>query len=325
MACTGGAARGRPRCACAVAKARTSEAAVTVAAIAHAVHGAIGITEEFDLQLYTRRLHAWRVGGRLRVVLARCASGAPLLGRPARRRCPISCDAPLAARPADGTPPESKRDPMAFLHYEQSGAVVTLTMNQPETRNALTGNTAVDEFVDACARIAADASVRVVILTGAGPVFSSGGNVKDMRRFFDDDAPPEAIREEYRHGIQRLALAVYNLDVPAIAAVNGPAIGAGCDLACMCDIRIAADSATLRRELRQGRHRAGRRRRLAAAARGRRVARRPRWRSPARPIGAQEALACGLVSRVVPGAELMAEAAGARAAHRASTRARRCA
>lgn len=131
-----------------------------------------------------------------------------------------------------------------FLLYQQDGAVVTLTMNQPDVRNALTGNSAVEEFVAACGRISADNSVKAVIVTGAGPVFSSGGNVKDMRRFFDHDIAPAAIREEYRHGIQRIPLALYNLDVPTIAAVNGPAIGAGCDLTCMCDIRIASEKAT---------------------------------------------------------------------------------
>ena len=130
-----------------------------------------------------------------------------------------------------------------FLIYQQDGPVVTLTMNQPEVRNALTGNTAVQEFVDACARITADNSVRAVIVTGAGTAFSSGGNVKDMRRFFEQDIDPSRIRDEYRAGIQRLPLALYNLEVPTIAAVNGPAIGAGCDLACMCDIRIASESA----------------------------------------------------------------------------------
>jgi enoyl-CoA hydratase/carnithine racemase len=130
-----------------------------------------------------------------------------------------------------------------FLDYRQDGAIVTLTMNQPETRNPLTGNSAVEEFVAACDRIAADMSVKVVVLTGAGTAFSSGGNVKDMRRFFEQEIPPLAIRDEYRRGIQRLPLALHNLEVPTIAAVNGPAIGAGCDLACMCDMRIASESA----------------------------------------------------------------------------------
>ena len=131
-----------------------------------------------------------------------------------------------------------------FLQLEQEGAIVVLTMNQPEVRNALTGNSAIPEFIEACTRITADHSVRVVIVTGAGPVFSSGGNIKDMRRHLGIDQSPDAIRDDYRFGIQRLTLALYNLEVPTIAAVNGPAIGAGCDLACMCDIRIAAESAS---------------------------------------------------------------------------------
>ena len=131
---------------------------------------------------------------------------------------------------------------MTFLRYEQDGHVVTLTMDQPDTRNALTGNTAVEEFEAAARRIAEDPGVRVAIITGNGPAFSSGGNLKDMRSLFD--APPERLVAWYRHGIQRLTRAVYNLEVPCIAAVNGPAVGAGCDLACMCDIRIAAENAS---------------------------------------------------------------------------------
>ncbi|HEY2190056.1 MAG TPA: enoyl-CoA hydratase-related protein, partial [Caldimonas sp.] len=130
----------------------------------------------------------------------------------------------------------------SFLRYEQSGPVVTLTMDAPESRNALTGGSATQEFVDACARIADDTSVRVVVLTGAGTVFSSGGNLKHMQSLFDQ--PPSALRQWYRQGIQRLATSLYNLEVPTIATVNGPAIGAGCDLTCMCDIRIASENAS---------------------------------------------------------------------------------
>lgn len=132
----------------------------------------------------------------------------------------------------------------AFLKTERQGAVLVLTMNQPQTRNALTGNTAVQEIVDACQQVTADTSIRAVLLTGAGPVFSSGGNVKDMLRYERDRPSAEKVRDEYRSGIQRIPRALYQLDVPTIAAVNGPAIGAGLDLACMCDIRIAAHSAT---------------------------------------------------------------------------------
>ena len=133
---------------------------------------------------------------------------------------------------------------MPFLITEQAGAVVTLTLNAPDERNALSNQSQWDEIVAACERIARDQSVKVLILTGAGSAFCAGGNVKDMRdKKGIAGGTPYAISEGYRHGIQGIPLALYNLDVPTIAAVNGAAIGAGCDLACMCDIRIASSKA----------------------------------------------------------------------------------
>jgi len=194
-----------------------------------------------------------------------------------------------------------------FLLYERNGAIVTLTMNQPEIRNVLTGNSAASEFVEVCAKISADISVKAVIITGAGPVFSSGGNVKDMRRFFEDDIAPGKIREWYRNGIQRIPLALYNLDVPTIAAVNGPAIGAGCDLACMCDIRIASETATFAESfIRVGIVPGDGGAWLLPRAVGMSKAAEMSFTGDA--IDAQEALACGLVSRVVAAESLLDEA-----------------
>jgi enoyl-CoA hydratase/carnithine racemase len=102
----------------------------------------------------------------------------------------------------------------------------------------------VDALVAACDKIAFDHSVRAVIVTGAGPAFCAGGSVKDMREkggLFGGS--PAEMRNRYRTGIQRIPLALYELEAPTIAAVNGGAIGAGCDLSLMCDIRIAADNA----------------------------------------------------------------------------------
>lgn len=130
-----------------------------------------------------------------------------------------------------------------FLKYEQRGHVVTLTMSQPEQRNPLTGNTAVPEFLAAVDRIAADASVRAVILTGSGAAFSAGGDIRKMKEQSFGEVDGMRIRDDYRQGIQRLPLALFNLEVPVIAAVNGPAVGAGLDLACMCDLRIASEKA----------------------------------------------------------------------------------
>ena len=106
-----------------------------------------------------------------------------------------------------------------FLNYEQEGHIVTLSMNDPERRNPLTGNSAVPEFLAAIDRIHADHSVRAVILTGSGTAFSSGGNVRDMGRY--SEMPAMELRREYRLGIQKLPFALFNLEVPVIAAVNG--------------------------------------------------------------------------------------------------------
>nr|WP_145552552.1 crotonase/enoyl-CoA hydratase family protein [Variovorax boronicumulans] len=196
---------------------------------------------------------------------------------------------------------------MSFLTTERDGAILILTMNQPETRNALTGNTAVDEFVQACDAIRRDTSVRVVIITGTGPVFSSGGNVKDMQRFFGDTLSPEVIREEYRNGIQRIPKALYHLDVPTICAVNGPAIGAGLDLTCMCDIRIASENATFAESfVKVGIVPGDGGAWLLPRAVGMSKAAEMAFTGEA--LNAQQALACGLVSRVVPADALMAEA-----------------
>ena len=195
----------------------------------------------------------------------------------------------------------------SFLQSSRAGGVLTLIMNQPETRNALTGNTAVQELVDACAAITLDTSIRVVILTGAGPVFSSGGNVKDMRRFFEQDISPELIREEYRNGIQRLPKALYNLDVPVIAAINGAAIGAGLDLTCMCDIRIASNTATFAESFVKvgivpGDGGAWLLPRVVGMSKASEMA------FTGEALNATEALACGLVSRVVAPEALLPEA-----------------
>jgi enoyl-CoA hydratase/carnithine racemase len=193
---------------------------------------------------------------------------------------------------------------MTFLKTTRDGAVLTLTMSQPKTRNALTGNTAVEEFVAACAEIDADRSVRVLILTGEGPAFSSGGNVKHMQRYYQEQMSPESIREEYRQGIQRLPQALYHLDVPVIAAVNGPAIGAGMDLTCMCDIRIASENATFAESFVKvgivpGDGGAWLLPRVVGMSKASEMA------FTGETLTAQEALACGLVSRVVPHEALM--------------------
>ena len=129
---------------------------------------------------------------------------------------------------------------MSAVLYEPKGdGIVVVTLNDPKTRNAL-GDDIIAGIEDACRRINADLSVSCMILTGAGEGFSSGGNVKDMKDkkgLFGGQ--PVDMRRAYQHGIHRIPRALYDLEVPSIAAVNGAAIGAGCDTTLMCDIRIA--------------------------------------------------------------------------------------
>jgi 2-(1,2-epoxy-1,2-dihydrophenyl)acetyl-CoA isomerase len=129
---------------------------------------------------------------------------------------------------------------LSFIRYERSDGIVMLTMSSPRTRNALSAP-AIADLVAACQRADLDEAARVVVLTGEGSAFCGGGDVKEMLASLDDGLPPaEQIRASFQAGIQRLARTLHGLRLPVIAAVNGAAIGAGLDLACMCDLRIAS-------------------------------------------------------------------------------------
>ncbi|MBL9011570.1 MAG: crotonase/enoyl-CoA hydratase family protein [Alphaproteobacteria bacterium] len=133
---------------------------------------------------------------------------------------------------------------MSALLFEKNGPIVTLTINRPESRNPLGEEGDGELYAAAAARVNEDREVRCVILTGAGKAFSAGGNVKAMRERAGAFAGPGvAVRERYRNGIHRLVRSLWGIEVPMIAAVNGPAIGLGNDVACLADTRIAADTA----------------------------------------------------------------------------------
>ncbi len=121
------------------------------------------------------------------------------------------------------------------------GGVALLKFDRHDVRNELTGTRIAQEIVAVCEWANGNAEVCVLVLTGNGTAFSAGGNIHDMdqRKGMFGGTPVE-IQNGYRRGIQRMALAMNSLEVPAIAAVNGAAIGAGFDLCCMCDIRLGS-------------------------------------------------------------------------------------
>ena len=191
-----------------------------------------------------------------------------------------------------------------LLLESREDGVVTLTLNQPKLRNPISEPPMIDAITSALARLNDDIGVRAIILTGAGSVFSSGGNLKTMGKAGGlSSGLPAATRRNYRSGIQRLPLALEALEVPVIAAINGPAIGAGCDLACMCDIRIAAESAIFAESfvkvgLVPGDGGAWLLPRIVGFSKACEMA------LTGDAVSAQEALAMGLVSRVVPDDQL---------------------
>jgi enoyl-CoA hydratase/carnithine racemase len=130
----------------------------------------------------------------------------------------------------------------ATLNVEHRIAV--LTLDRHDLRNALTGCNLIDDIVATAEWVNRAHEVSVLVITGAGSAFSAGGNIRDMADRGGDFAGDVAeVEARYRHGIQRIPLALQNVEVPIIAAVNGPAIGAGFDLANMADIRIASEKA----------------------------------------------------------------------------------
>ena len=127
---------------------------------------------------------------------------------------------------------------------ERQGPVALVTLNDPATRNALSPPI-VRELVAFFSTANADAALGCIVLAAAGDGFCSGGNIKDMRDGTDPmfAGTAQQMQEGFRNGVQMIPKLLHELDVPVIAAVQGAAIGAGLDLACMCDIRIASTDA----------------------------------------------------------------------------------
>jgi len=126
------------------------------------------------------------------------------------------------------------------LQHEDRVAV--LTFKRDDMRNALSGTSLTDDLCATLEWANACSDVSVLIITGDGAAFSAGGNIKAMRERALSSTAAE-MEEYYRRNIQRIPRAMQAAEVAVIAAVNGPAIGAGFDLANMCDIRIGSDNA----------------------------------------------------------------------------------
>src|SRR6266536_3093169 len=125
---------------------------------------------------------------------------------------------------------------MAEAETSRDGAVLTITLNRPEVLNAF--NAAMHEALAAALKEAGDPSVRAVVLTGAGRGFCVGQDLTEFRE------SPSDIGSRLRKNYHPNVLAIRRLEKPVIAAVNGTAAGAGLSIACACDIRLAAASAS---------------------------------------------------------------------------------
>ena len=193
------------------------------------------------------------------------------------------------------------------IAYDVTDGVATLRLDRPERRNAI-DDAMRGEMIAALEEAASDPAVRALVVTGTGTAFCAGGDVRGMRNRLA--APQEDVafngwrRQQRTH---RAVALLHTMPKPTIAAVNGAATGLGCDVALSCDFIMAAESAQFT---------------MSFIARGlipdgggmyflpRRVglARAKELVFTGRRVGAPEALAIGMVERVVPDAELMASA-----------------
>jgi len=206
-------------------------------------------------------------------------------------------------KPAAGRPPRPESAGGAIL-YRAEGPVAWIILNRPERKNALAGSMRVD-LLSRIGTAESDPAIRAVVITGAGDAFCAGGDVGAMAALKER---PDGFAEVERwlEAGGRIVGALAALSKPSVAALNGPAAGAGCNLALACDFRIAARGASLGETfIRVGLH--------------------PDWGGtyflprligPARAlemfatgemISAEKALELGLVSRIVPASRLVAE------------------
>jgi enoyl-CoA hydratase len=193
--------------------------------------------------------------------------------------------------------------PMAFdnLLLERDGAIAIVTINRPKVLNALNSQT-IDELRRAVLDLRHDDSVRAAILTGAGEKsFVAGADINELAVQTPSGGREHALRGQHVFDL------VENMGKPVVAAINGYALGGGCELAMACTLRLAADSAKIGQPevglgLIPGYAGTQRLPRLVGSGRALEIM------LTGAPISADEAFRIGLVNRVVPAAELMTEA-----------------
>lgn len=133
---------------------------------------------------------------------------------------------------------------MSSIKTRSEGGVAVVTLAEPEIRNAITGEDMLEDLLDAIHDTESAPEIGVLIIDAEGPAFSAGGNVKDMiEKVGLFEGGPAEITERYRETIQQLTRMLATTDLVTIAAVNGPAIGAGFDLVLGCDLRLGTSRA----------------------------------------------------------------------------------
>jgi enoyl-CoA hydratase/carnithine racemase len=198
---------------------------------------------------------------------------------------------------------------MTFATFEKTGRTATVTLNRPESRNAIATLQDCHELAGALMRANEDREVNAVILTGAGKGFCAGGDLKSIRERtgIGPQSPPDATRLNYRRGVHAVIRALADVEVATIAAINGHAMGLGLDIAILCDIRIAGESTKVASNFVKvgiipGDGGAWILTNAIGATRAAELV------LTGDTIDAQEALRIGLVTRVVPDDQLLAEA-----------------
>ena len=130
------------------------------------------------------------------------------------------------------------------IKFSLENGIAHMVLARHDIRNAYSERDFTDEILDVLAKVQVHPDVRVFVMSAEGTAFSAGGNIKDMKDkkgIFGGGTA--GVRRGYIEGIQRIPKALYALDIPSISAVQGPAIGAGCDLALYCDITICSTEA----------------------------------------------------------------------------------